>query len=105
MRTLAPLAACLLAAASCERSDAPPAATGGGAAASKGARAVDLSLMDSSVKPGDDFFLYANGGWYGKASIPADRAETGVWLKVEEDTEARLKGLLEGAAAAGAPAG
>ncbi len=39
-----------------------------------GAWGVDLTGMDTSVKPGDDFFSYANGTWYKNAVIPADRS-------------------------------
>ena len=28
-----------------------------------GAQRHQLSYMDKSVKPGNDFFLYGNGGW------------------------------------------
>src|SRR6185503_11290753 len=38
---------------------------------------VDLSAMDKSVKPGDDFFNYVNGSWYKKAVIPPDRSSIG----------------------------
>src|ERR1700679_86288 len=37
-----------------------------------GAWGIDLAGMDKSVKPGDDFFDYANGTWYKNAAIPAD---------------------------------
>jgi predicted metalloendopeptidase len=29
--------------------------------------------MDRSVKPGDDFYRYANGDWLKRAEIPPDR--------------------------------
>ena len=35
---------------------------------------IDLAAMDKSVKPGDDFFLYANGSWFKNTEIPADRS-------------------------------
>jgi putative endopeptidase len=66
---------------------------------------LDLDAMDRTVKPGADFFLFANGGWYGKAEIPADRASTGVDFRLEELAEQRTKDLLEAAAAAKADAG
>jgi putative endopeptidase len=58
---------------------------------------VDLSLIDKSVKPGDDFFLYANGGWLKTAEIPADRASAGVWLDLQEQLEKRTKQIVEDA--------
>ena len=35
-----------------------------------GAWGIDLTAMDTSVKPGDDFFLYANGSWLSKVGSP-----------------------------------
>ena len=39
---------------------------------------VDLGARDTSVKPGDDFDKYANGGWFARTEIPADQASAGV---------------------------
>ena len=61
--------------------------------------------MDRTVKPGADFFLFANGAWYAKAEIPADCSFTGVDLRVEEEAEARTKQILDAAALAKAEAG
>jgi putative endopeptidase len=68
-------------------------------------QSIDRSAMDSSVKPGADFYSYANGGWYAKAEIPSDRSSTGLWLKLTEEIEKRTTQLLEDAAHANAPAG
>ena len=38
---------------------------------------IDLSWMDKSVKPGDDFFSYADGSWVKNTPIPADRPRIG----------------------------
>ena len=38
---------------------------------------IDLKGMDRSVKPGDDFFSYANGTWLKKTEIPADKSGYG----------------------------
>jgi putative endopeptidase len=37
----------------------------------------DASGMDPSVKPGDDFFRYANGKWADRTQIPSDRTRYG----------------------------
>jgi putative endopeptidase len=66
-------------------------------------QSIDRSAIDTSVKPGADFFLHANGSWYAKAEIPADRPATGLWLKLTEQIEKRTTQLLEDAAHA--PAG
>jgi putative endopeptidase len=58
-------------------------------------RSIDVTAMDRSVRPGSDFFLFANGTWYGRAEIPADRGATGLFLRLGETVETRTKGLLE----------
>jgi len=55
---------------------------------------VELSYMDKTVKPGNDFFLYANGNWVKHDIIPADRTYSGVNLELDRQNEARLKGLV-----------
>jgi putative endopeptidase len=56
---------------------------------------IDLAAMDRSVRPGTDFFLFANGSWYKRTEIPADRQATGLFLRLEETVETQTKGLLE----------
>jgi len=55
-----------------------------------GAWGVDLAGMDTSVKPGDDFFTYANGKWYDAAVIPADRTSTGSFQDLQILSEKRV---------------
>ena len=66
---------------------------------------IDLAAMDRSVRPGTDFFLFANGTFFAKTEIPPDRASTGVWLRLHEQAERRTKDLLDSASAAGADPG
>ncbi|HWA89944.1 MAG TPA: M13 family metallopeptidase [Rhizomicrobium sp.] len=56
---------------------------------------VDLSYIDKSMKPGDDFFAYANNGWLKSAQIPADRSYAGVNLEVDKGNEVKLKGIID----------
>jgi putative endopeptidase len=51
----------------------------------------DTAAMDKSVKPGDDFFLYANGNWYKTAVIPPDRASTGSFQNLRILSEKRMQ--------------
>jgi len=46
--------------------------------------------MDKGVKPGDDFFMYANGGWYKTAEIPPDRSSTGSFQNLRILSEKRM---------------
>jgi putative endopeptidase len=66
---------------------------------------IVVANMDSSVKPGDDFFHYANGDWIKHAEIPADRSYIGSWDTLEDLSRKRTAGLIEEAAKADAPAG
>jgi putative endopeptidase len=62
--------------------------------------AVNLSYMDRSVRPGDDFWAYANGEWLKTSEIPADRAWTAPALPLEDAMEVRVKGIIDEAAKA-----
>ena len=67
---------------------------------------LDLTAQDSSVKPGDDFYRYANGGWVSKNEIPPDRTRWGAFDQLANDAEIQVRSLVEGLpadAAAGSP--
>ncbi len=51
--------------------------------------------IDTSVKPGDNFFLYANGQWLKNNPIPADESGWGIGNLVQEDIYNRLKTVNE----------
>ena len=55
---------------------------------------VDLTSLDSAVKPGDDFFRHVNGGWLKTAEIPADRSQTGSFQDLQILSEERLKAIV-----------
>jgi putative endopeptidase len=59
----------------------------------------DLSGMDRSVKPGDDFFKFANGKWAERTEIPSDRSRYGNFNKLRELSDNRMHAILEDAAA------
>ena len=61
--------------------------------------------IDRSVKPGDDFYLYANGEWIKRAQIPPDRAGVDVWTKLEDLSNKRTSDLIAEMAKANAPEG
>ncbi len=66
---------------------------------------IVIANMDRAVKPGDDFFHYANGDWIKRTEIPADRSYVGTWDTLEDLSRKRTAGLIEEAAKANAPAG
>ena len=82
----------------------PPAASAQTSTASPHA-GLDTAGMDRAVKPGDDFFQYANGGWIRQTEIPADRSTYGSFAILTELTDRRVADLIQEAAKDGAPAG
>jgi len=66
---------------------------------------LDLAGMDTSVKPGDDFYEYANGTWEKNTPIPPDRAAFGVFTILEEKANERTSKLIQDADKSKAAAG
>ena len=52
---------------------------------------VVIKNMDTTTKPGDDFFKYANGGWLKKNPIPPAYSSWGIGNVLEEELRDRLK--------------
>ena len=69
------------------------------AAHSAGKWGFDLSGRNMAVKPGDDFFGYANGTYIDKTQIPADRSWYGTINVLRDLSEARVHAMLDDAAA------
>ncbi|MAP43756.1 MAG: peptidase M13, partial [Sphingobium sp.] len=62
-----------------------------------GSYGFDESGMDMSVKPGDDFYDYANGTWAKNTPIPADKSNYGAFNILDDLSRERTKGILESA--------
>lgn len=60
--------------------------------------AVVPSYMDTSVRPGDEFYLYANGKWEKDTQIRPDRAYESPASDIYDQHEAKLRDLIENAA-------
>ena len=56
---------------------------------------LDPANLDPSVKPGDDFFHYANGTWLKNNPIPADQTRWGSFNALEERNKAALHEILD----------
>ncbi|MCC3156662.1 M13 family metallopeptidase [Hymenobacter sp. 15J16-1T3B] len=61
--------------------------------------------LDTTARPGDDFFQYANGTWLKQHPIPASESNWGIGKEVQNEVYARLRALSEDAAKANAKAG
>ena len=57
---------------------------------------LNLAAMDKAVKPGDDFYAYANGNWMKSAEIPADRSSVGGFYIADQQREKNVRELIDG---------
>lgn len=56
--------------------------------------------IDSTVKPGDNFFLFANGKWFKQNPIPASEQANGIWQIIQDTINAQIKTICEASAKA-----
>ena len=66
---------------------------------------IAVDDMDRSLRPGDDFYGYANGAWIQRTQIPPDRAEVDVFSKLNDLSNQRTANLIEEIAKSNPPAG
>jgi predicted metalloendopeptidase len=64
------------------------------------AQNVNTQDMDRSVKPGDDFYRFANGAWLRAVAVPAGQLSYGTSAMLMEKTSERVRNLIQEAAAA-----
>jgi putative endopeptidase len=67
-------------------------------AASKEQKPLELSNFDNSIKPGNDFFRYTNGGWMKNNPIPPAYSRWGSFNILQENNNDNLKTIVEAAA-------
>ena len=105
---LLPLLFSTLLLASCGAEETAPAAgdaapapesasaeTAAGSAPELGSFGIDLSNQDSSVRPGDDFFRFANGLWLDSFELPADRSDYGSFSVLADRSDERVRSIIE----------
>src|SRR5262245_61024068 len=69
-----------------------------------GAWGLDLAAGDRSVKPGDDFYRFADGKWLDTTQIPLDRTSWGSFVELADRSERQVREITE-ALPANAPQG
>ena len=55
---------------------------------------IDKANMDLSVKPGNDFYRYAAGGWMKSHPLDAEHPMNGAFVDLEEQNQKRIQGLI-----------
>src|SRR5689334_22065210 len=74
------------------------AALAGPALAATAPTALDLAGLGRSVRPGDDFYAFANGGWLRATPMPPGQAAYGTSNQLAERSAARVRAIVEDAA-------
>ncbi|MDQ3070274.1 MAG: hypothetical protein M3R55_11175 [Acidobacteriota bacterium] len=62
------------------------------------ASGLALANFDTTVRPQDDLFSYANGAWLARAAMPDERVTVGVFTELAERAESDLRAVIEAAA-------
>lgn len=59
---------------------------------------IDPANIDASVKPGDNFYLYANGNWLKNNPVPGDKTRWGTFDVLRQESSNKMRTLLDEAA-------
>ena len=76
---------------------AAPVASENAGGAQIGTFGFDEKGMDRAVKPGDDFYEFANGTWAKTTAIPADKSNYGAFNVLADLSQERTRGILDAA--------
>ena len=58
-------------------------------------KGIEIANMDTSYVPGDDFYMYATGGWQEANPIPDEHSRYGTFDKLRENNQEQVQGLIE----------
>ncbi len=56
---------------------------------------TDIPGIDSSIKPGNNFFMYVNRTWYDTAQIPPSQSGVGAYMFMNYPQRLRLQSILD----------
>lgn len=56
------------------------------------------SHIDTQIKPGDDFFLYANGQWFKENPIASSEQSSGIWQVIQDTINSQILKICKSSA-------
>ena len=56
---------------------------------------LNTGYMDTSIRPGENFFKFVNGAWLEKTIIPEDRERWGSFDELRKKTDKNTQDLIE----------
>src|ERR1700679_248304 len=56
---------------------------------------IDIQYFDAAVRPQDDFYKHINGKWLADTQIPPDKGSYGTFMKLRDDSEAKLHTIID----------
>ncbi|MBC5839925.1 M13 family metallopeptidase [Flavobacterium sp. F-380] len=68
-------------------------------------KTIAITGIDSTLRPGNDFFKYVNGKWYDSVPIPASQSGVGAYMFMNYPQRMRLQGILDSISQSKNPAG
>ncbi|PYI67387.1 peptidase M13 [Arthrobacter livingstonensis] len=66
---------------------------------------INVSNIDQGIRPQDDLYAHVNGQWLAAEVIPEDRALSGSFTALRDESEAAVRAIIERAAATAAQPG
>jgi putative endopeptidase len=57
-------------------------------------KAIDLANMNTDIKPGEDFFQYANGGWMADNPIPEEYSRYGAFEVLDKKSKYQIREII-----------
>ncbi|MBC7523604.1 MAG: M13 family metallopeptidase [Flavobacterium sp.] len=64
-----------------------------------------LTNRDTAVNPSEDFYHYANGGWFKKNPIPSTEKSNGIFRMIQDTINNQVKSICENSAKSKTPKG
>lgn len=56
---------------------------------------IELDLFSDKIRPGENFYFYANQRWLEESKIPGDKSNYGIFTILDDETRVQVRTLIE----------